>query len=241
MVMISWRCSCDMGKTRNAYMILVRKFLWSGQQGGWKITFWQILGRRAMRMGCGWNWLKVKFVNYKKGDLYISVMETLCSFTREFFGGRKLLWPIFMYYPCCCQEALKEITYIRDMIVSLQMKISAYPETPHVWTRICSYLTIVLVWCWVTWYFALLVCSVTWNLSVQNPSMPMLWCWCEKLALYLWPVLKPVCCGPKFCNTMYFLQVPTCQKMMWLLLLIGLGCMWWMIRSRFSWSYRSLK
>jgi len=38
-----------------------------------------------------------------------------------------------------------------------------------------------------------------------------------------------------------FFQVQTYQKMMWLLLLTGLGCMWWMIRSRFSWNYHSLK
>lgn len=61
----------------------------------------------------------------QEGDLYFGVIEPSCSITREFFGGRKLPWPMFMYYSCCCQKALKEIANIRDHIDSLQTKIQS--------------------------------------------------------------------------------------------------------------------
>jgi len=57
--------------------------------------------------------------------LYFGVTECAYSTTREFFGGRKLPWPIFMYYSCCCQKALQEITNIGDMIDSLQTNIQS--------------------------------------------------------------------------------------------------------------------
>jgi len=55
--------------------------------------------------------------------LYLGVIESSYSVTREFLGGRKLPWFIFMYYSCCCQKALNEITNIRDMVDSFQTKI----------------------------------------------------------------------------------------------------------------------
>lgn len=61
----------------------------------------------------------------QEGDLYFGVIESPYSITKEFFGGRKLPWPIFMYYSCCCQKALKEVTDIRDIIDSLQTKIQS--------------------------------------------------------------------------------------------------------------------
>lgn len=64
-------------------------------------------------------WMEVtedKHCELQEGDLYIGVIEPSCSITREFFGGKKLPWPNFMYYSCYCLKALTEITNIRDMI-----------------------------------------------------------------------------------------------------------------------------
>lgn len=64
-----------------------------------------------------------KDCDLQEGDLYFGVIESSYSITREFFGGRKLPWSVFMYYSCCCQKTLNEITNIRDMVGSLQTKI----------------------------------------------------------------------------------------------------------------------
>lgn len=66
----------------------------------------------------------------QEGYLYMCVVETSCSVTREFFGGRKLPRPFFCTMIAAARRH-REITNIRDMIVS-RTRFSPYLETPQI-------------------------------------------------------------------------------------------------------------